>query len=171
MPADRSEDYAADAIPSLARRTVETFIATGAIIDPPAGVSDLLDARAGCFVSIKTLDGDLRGCIGTIDPEQDTLAEEIVANAIAAATRDPRFSPVHAGELSNLKYSVDVLSAPEPCTLADLDPEIFGVIVEDEAGGQEARSGIPRARRGRCDGDAVIVQMHRDGDARAWRRS
>ena len=62
------------------------------------------------------------------------LAEEIIANAISAATRDPRFPPVRADELPGLKYSVDVLSAPEPCALEDLDPRIYGVIVEDESG-------------------------------------
>ena len=64
------------------------------------------------------------------------LAEEIIANAISAATHDPRFPPVKKKELPNLKYSVDVLSAPEPCTFDDLDPEIYGVIVEDDSGFQ-----------------------------------
>jgi AmmeMemoRadiSam system protein A/AmmeMemoRadiSam system protein B len=121
-------------VPTLARRTIETFITNGAIIDPPDDLPELLAARAGCFVSIKTLDGDLRGCIGTIDPAKDTLAAEIVTNAISAATHDPRFSPVKKDELPNLKYSVDVLSAPEPCSVDDLDPQIYGVIVEDESG-------------------------------------
>jgi MEMO1 family protein len=129
------------AIPALARQTIETFIKTGEVVaapGPPADVptrrgSDLF-VRAGCFVSIKTRAGDLRGCIGTVDPVKDSLAEEIIANALNAATRDPRFPPVRADELANLKYSVDVLSAPEPCELADLDPKIYGVIVEDESG-------------------------------------
>jgi AmmeMemoRadiSam system protein A len=120
-------------IPALARHTIETFIRDG-LIPLPEATLELLSARAGCFVSIKTHEGDLRGCIGTIDPVKDTLAEEIIANAISAATRDPRFTPVRAHELTNLKYSVDVLSAPEPCTLADLDPQTYGVIVEDESG-------------------------------------
>ena len=55
-------------------------------------------------------------------------------NAISAATRDPRFEPVAAVELANLRYSVDVLSAPEPTNFEDLDPAIYGVIVEDESG-------------------------------------
>ncbi|MEO7969864.1 MAG: AmmeMemoRadiSam system protein A, partial [bacterium] len=83
---------------------------------------------------IKTRDGDLRGCIGTIEPAKETLGAELVANAISAATRDPRFTPVQENELTNLKYSVDILSAPEPATVADLDPAIYGVIVEDESG-------------------------------------
>ena len=49
------------------------------------------------------------------------------------ATRDPRFSPVSAAELPQLRYSVDVLEAPEPAALADLDPKVYGVIVEDES--------------------------------------
>lgn len=122
------------AIPALARRTIETFVRDSSIIDPPKQSKDLLSARAGCFVSIKTRSGDLRGCIGTVDPVKETLAEEIIANAVAAATRDPRFSPVRPAELPNLKYSVDLLSAPEPCQLDDLDPKIYGVIVEDESG-------------------------------------
>lgn len=125
---------ASGSVPSLARRTIETFITSGTVIDPPDDLPDFFNARAGCFVSIKTRDGDLRGCIGTIEPVKDTLGEEIIANAISAATRDSRFTPVRASELPNLKYSVDVLSAPEPCSLDDLDPKIYGVIVEDESG-------------------------------------
>jgi AmmeMemoRadiSam system protein A/AmmeMemoRadiSam system protein B len=121
-------------IPALARRAVEAFATIGKTIDTPTDVSDLLSARAGCFVSIKTRDGELRGCIGTIDPVKDTLAEEIILNAIGSANSDPRFSPVRAEELPALKYSVDVLSPPEACTADDLDPKLFGVIVEDEGG-------------------------------------
>src|SRR5258708_20618747 len=92
----------------------------------------ILGARVVCFVSIKTASGDLRGCIGTIDPTRDTLAEELIVNAIHAASRDPRFPPIYAGELPGLRYSVDVLCAPEPTTFEQLDAKIYGVIVEDE---------------------------------------
>jgi AmmeMemoRadiSam system protein A/AmmeMemoRadiSam system protein B len=129
-----AEEAAQRAIPALARRTIETFVTTGRIIDRPDDLPDLFKARAGCFVSIKTHDGDLRGCIGTVEPVKRTLAEEIIYNAISAATRDPRFTPVRADELAHLKYSVDVLSEPEPCDLEDLDPRIYGVIVEQERG-------------------------------------
>lgn len=118
----------------LARLAVETYVLRGTQIDPPQSNAELLGARAACFVSLKTEDGQLRGCIGTIEPGKDTLAEEIITNAINAATRDPRFSPISAAELSQLHYSVDVLSVPEPATMADLDPAVYGVIVEDESG-------------------------------------
>jgi MEMO1 family protein len=137
-------------LPTLARSAVERFVRDGQLPNLPE--SKLLRARAACFVSMKTLDGDLRGCIGTIEPARETLGEEIIANAINAATRDPRFSPVTADELTNLRYSVDVLSAPEHATIDDLDPAVYGVIVEDEAGIQRglllpALEGIDTAER------------------------
>jgi AmmeMemoRadiSam system protein A len=121
-------------LPALAREVVETFVLTGSQIKPPVQPSELLAARAACFVSIKTSDGELRGCIGTIEPSHDSLAEELIANAISAAMRDPRFLPVTANELPQLRYSVDILSEPEPATFEELDPIVYGVIVEDEIG-------------------------------------
>jgi AmmeMemoRadiSam system protein A/AmmeMemoRadiSam system protein B len=133
---DQAEDQAG--LPALARLAVETFVRTGKQVAAPENPSALLAARAGCFVSIKTRKagepgGELRGCIGTIEPVKQNLAEELIANAVNAAMRDPRFSPVQVDELAELRYSVDVLEAPEPATLADLDPKIYGVIVEDKS--------------------------------------
>lgn len=125
---------AGNQLPALARRVVETFVNTGEVMAAPESPSDFLSQRAACFVSIKTLDGDLRGCIGTIEPVKDTLAEELIANAISSAMRDPRFAPIRADELPQLKYSVDVLAPPEPTTIAGLDPSVYGVIVEDDTG-------------------------------------
>jgi len=121
-------------LPALARKVIETFVTTGEVITTPENPSELLSQRAACFVSIKTGGGDLRGCIGTVDPAKNTLSEELIANAISAASRDPRFSPVRKDELSELKYSVDVLSAPEPTTAENHDPSVYGVIVEDDHG-------------------------------------
>jgi AmmeMemoRadiSam system protein A len=95
---------------------------------PPAPRCAPFDERAACFVSIKQR-GELRGCIGTLSPCQDDLGEEIAHNAFSAAMRDPRFAPVCREELPDLKYSVDVLSTPEHCTIDDLDPRCYGVIV------------------------------------------
>lgn len=121
-------------LPALARLAVETFVRTGKQIPVPEKASALLSARAACFVSIKTQTGDLRGCIGTIEPSKHNLAEELIANAINAASRDPRFDPVAESELQALRYSVDILAPPQPATFADLNPKIYGVIVEDESG-------------------------------------
>jgi len=124
--------------PALAREAVENFVHSGEILPSPRA-EGLLAARAPCFVSLKTLKGELRGCIGTIESARETLAEEIIANAISAATNDPRFEPVGPEELSNLRYSVDVLFPPEETVMEDLDPSVYGVIVEDESG---ARRGL-----------------------------
>ena len=121
-------------LPALAREAVETFVRSGQILPPPTSTGEFLSSRAPCFVSLKTLSGELRGCIGTIEPARDTLAQEIIANAISAANSDPRFEPVRPEELSNLRYSVDVLFPAEETVMADLDPSVFGVIVEDESG-------------------------------------
>lgn len=140
-------------LPALARRAVETFVRERRIIGPDTSdASSLLQQEAACFVSIKTNDGELRGCIGTIDPTVPTLAEELIANAVSAATRDPRFPPVAERELSQLRYSVDVLSKPEPAQFEELDPAIYGVIVVDETGTQRglllpALEGIESARQ------------------------
>jgi len=101
--------------------------------EPPHGWDD--PAR-GCFVSLKTLQGGLRGCIGTVLPVKQTLADEVAANAIAAATRDPRFPPVQPGELPSLHLSIDLLSPLED--VADphtLDPAVYGVVVR--SGGRQ----------------------------------
>jgi AmmeMemoRadiSam system protein A/AmmeMemoRadiSam system protein B len=136
---DAPADYVSEDLPGLARRAVETFTLTGEVVDPFISEQGLLAARAPCFVCLKTSDGELRGCIGTIEPAKDTLAEEIVANAISAATTDPRFAPVSERELENLSYSVDVLLPVEPAEMDELDPSIYGVIVEDES---ESRRGL-----------------------------
>ncbi|MBP8613746.1 MAG: AmmeMemoRadiSam system protein A [Firmicutes bacterium] len=114
---------------SLARRTVETYIREGKI---PAfeDVPEEFRGRAGVFVTIHK-EGDLRGCIGTTEPTQSNIAEEIVINAINAATRDPRFHPISRDELGALEYSVDILSEPVKVTdLSELDPKVYGVICE-----------------------------------------
>ena len=134
---NRATDYLDP--PGLARRAVEAFIRNGEILDSRPFAHELLGTPAPCFVSLKTLEGELRGCIGTIEPARETLAREIVANAISAATNDPRFDPVRVEELSNLRYSVDVLFPAEEAEMKDLDPAVYGVIVEDRSG---ARRGL-----------------------------
>lgn len=131
---DEREEHDDDDLPGLARQAVETFVRYGSLLDPPKITGGILASLAPCFVSLKTLGGELRGCIGTIEPVKDTLAEEIIANAISAAINDPRFEPVAEAELANLVYSVDVLLPPEPAVIEELDPAVFGVIVEDESG-------------------------------------
>ncbi|MCE5191449.1 MAG: AmmeMemoRadiSam system protein A [Actinomycetia bacterium] len=112
---------------ALARRAIDAYVREHRVIDP-GPVEGLLGTRAGAFVSLHR-GHDLRGCIGTIAPTTDSLASEIVHNAIQAATADPRFPELAPSELAGLDISVDVLHEPEPATFDDLDPSRFGVIV------------------------------------------
>jgi AmmeMemoRadiSam system protein A len=114
----------------LARRTIEAYVTRGRQIDPPREMTAEMAQQAGAFVTIHR-HGQLRGCIGTIQPTCDTVAEEVIRNAIAAASRDPRFSPVRRDELAGLEVKVDVLGEPEPVQgPAGLDPVRYGLIVQ-----------------------------------------
>jgi AmmeMemoRadiSam system protein A len=95
--------------------------------EPPA--SPFYERRAACFVTLKK-HGQLRGCIGTLEPGEASLGREIERNAFSSALRDPRFPPVTGDEVPALTCSVDVLGESEACSMDDLDPAVYGVIVE-----------------------------------------
>lgn len=114
----------------IARRTIEKYVICGRKIEIPENLpEELLKRRAGAFVSIKK-EGQLRGCIGTIQATQNSLVEEIIENAVSAAVRDPRFSPIEPEELEFLTISVDVLGETEKISSPkELDTKRYGVIV------------------------------------------
>ena len=114
----------------LARNSLETYIRTGRKLPVPEGLpEELTDTQAGAFVSIHK-NGRLRGCIGTIEATRDSLAEEIINNAISASTQDPRFPAITEDELNMLEINVDVLGEAEYIYSMDqLDPKRYGVIV------------------------------------------
>jgi AmmeMemoRadiSam system protein A len=123
MPGDEEHEIVA-----LARAAVTLAAGGKGTLRDPHLTDPALPQRAGAFVSLHR-GGELRGCIGTIGPTQADLAEEIAHNAVSAALHDPRFPALRESELADLDISVDVLGTPEPCTLADLDPARYGVIV------------------------------------------
>lgn len=114
----------------LARQTLENYVINHKRIDKANDIGrELLDKKAGVFVSLE-LDKSLRGCIGTISPTTESIADEIIQNAISAGTSDPRFPPVTEDELDRLVYSVDVLGQPEKIeSMDELDIKEYGVIV------------------------------------------
>lgn len=115
----------------LARAALEAYVRHGRVIDVPEDTPDeLKSVCAGAFVCLK-MHGALRGCIGTVEPVRESLAEEIIHNTISAATRDPRFLPVEPDELDEIEISVDVMFPPEEIDGPEcLDPRQYGVIVE-----------------------------------------
>lgn len=132
-PASPVDELAqATTLVELARSTVENYVLNGERQPSPFVIDASLDGiQAATFVSIHDRNGTLRGCIGTLLPTQPSVSGEVVANAIAAATRDPRFEPVQSHELPGLAYKVDVLTEPQPIDETSLlDPKQYGVIVE-----------------------------------------
>lgn len=140
----RASDEVSDPYVALARASVETYIKTGRALklsdyqkqvgrlygkDANMLPEEMLSQQAGVFVSIHEW-GELRGCIGTIAPTTNCIAEEIIQNGISASTRDPRFPAIEEYELDQLEISVDVLSEAEPISsLEELDVKRYGVIV------------------------------------------
>lgn len=110
----------------FARSCVEAAVSRGPRPRPPG--TALFTQKAACFVSLKK-HGQLRGCIGTLEPAEPELGREIARNARSAAFQDPRFPPVEGSELRDLTYSVDVLSPSRAVQADELDPSRYGVIV------------------------------------------
>lgn len=119
-----------DAYVRLARASVESYVRSHKQLEVPSWITEEMKRdRAGVFVSIHEHDR-LRGCIGTISPVMNNIAEEIIQNAISASSRDPRFSPIGPEELKWLEIHVDVLGRPEKIDGPEfLDVKRFGVIV------------------------------------------
>ena len=123
-----------DAFVKLARLSLETFVKTHKPLDklPNDLPNEMTDRRAGAFVSLHK-NGQLRGCIGTFLPVTNSIANEIVRNAISACSQDPRFSPVTEDELDSIVYNVDILSEPEKIfDINQLNVKRYGVIVEKD---------------------------------------
>jgi AmmeMemoRadiSam system protein A len=86
---------------------VTAFVERRAEIEDASGKTKLLEPR-GVFVTL-TKDGDLRGCIGFIEPVAP-LGQAVIRAAVYAATEDPRFPPVRSAELKDLKFEISVLT-------------------------------------------------------------
>lgn len=116
---------------ALAKKAVETFVKEKRIISPSSNLpKEFFEKKAGTFVTIEK-NGKLRGCIGTYLPTKINIAEEIIQNAIAAATEDWRFEPIRENELELLTYTVYILSHPQPVKdIKELNPKKYGVIVK-----------------------------------------
>jgi AmmeMemoRadiSam system protein A len=116
----------------LARKTINTYVRAGRKLKPAEAPEPIAGEPAGAFVTLHTTSTrELRGCIGTIQATEDSLVQEVINNAISAATRDPRFPPVTATELEDLTIDVSVLHPPEPIeAIGQLDPKVYGVIVQ-----------------------------------------
>lgn len=102
-----------DAYVQLARQTIDEYVRTGRQIQVPSGLpEEMYETRAGVFVSIKIKDSTsqegsaplrLRGCIGTIQAVQPSIAQELIHNAVSAASRTQDFRRLHRRSLQILR--------------------------------------------------------------------
>lgn len=99
----------------LARYAIEKYIIDGEKSDVPSDTPEKLRRPGIAFVTIErySINRELRGCIGFLQPIT-SLAKTIINAAIAAATEDPRFSPLSKEELNDIVIEVSVLSMPKP---------------------------------------------------------
>lgn len=123
----------------LAREAMERGVKGESL--PPLDESSLpptLREEGSSFITL-TAHGELRGCIGSLEPRQ-SLAEDVREHAVAAALKDPRFPPVSEEELNGIKIEVSRLTRPVPLEYQDADdllsklcPHVDGVVVRDDS--------------------------------------
>lgn len=139
MPSFDPSRYSAaerDRMLQAARTAITEGVAGRRYRAAPTEFPSALRQPRASFVTLETL-GELRGCIGSIEPRRP-LIEDVIENAYAAAFHDPRFPPVTAAELDGLIVRLSVLSelvplhfSSEDDLLAQLRPGIDGVVLTD----------------------------------------
>ncbi|NLD36285.1 MAG: AmmeMemoRadiSam system protein A [Desulfatiglans sp.] len=120
---------------SVARKIIEAKLFSHDITPEKKNDNEKYLERRGTFVTL-TINGNLRGCIGHIIP-QESLIDGIRENAINAAFKDPRFPPLSKEEWDMLKVEISILTAPAPLKYNDTDdllkklkPGVDGLIIE-----------------------------------------
>ena len=158
----------------LARQTLRRVAAGGGLSEVDGEkVPAACRAAKGCFVTL-TRDGQLRGCIGNILPA-GPLYKAVIENTRNAALRDPRFSPVTAGEAGMLHIEISVLSVPEPLVFASpedlltkLQPHQDGVLLKI---GERGATFLPQVWEQLRDKVEFLEHLSQKagGPAGAWR--
>ncbi|MDP2879344.1 MAG: AmmeMemoRadiSam system protein A, partial [Sulfuricella sp.] len=116
----------------IARATISRALGREMQVDED---TEWLKEPGACFVTL-TQQGELRGCIGSLEAHRPLL-QDVKANAYAAAFRDTRFAPLSLAELDYTEVEISLLSPMQPLTfrdereaLAQLRPGIDGVVFE-----------------------------------------
>lgn len=125
-------DDAGSVLLPLARGAIASQLGEGA---PALDTPPWLRREGACFITLMK-EGRLRGCIGTLRPHR-ALGEDVRANAVGAAFRDPRFKPLTAAEFTAVSVEISVLSPLEPLRAADepdalrqLRPGVDGLVFQ-----------------------------------------
>jgi AmmeMemoRadiSam system protein A len=118
---------------ALAMQAIKTYLSNATVMVAPQQLPALFYRPAAVFVTLHSSAGQLRGCRGTLEPVERSLAEAIIHTAIASAVDDPRFQPVSLPEVDDLQVKVDVLSPLEPVhDISLLDEKIYGVVIRSQ---------------------------------------
>ncbi|MCK5171198.1 MAG: AMMECR1 domain-containing protein, partial [Bacteroidales bacterium] len=112
------------------------FVSTGQIRKTSEDkISTDLKLNRACIVSIFDLDDNLLGSYGDINPKNNFLYDDIIENAIGAASKDEKFEPIISSQLNKIKVCVDVLSVPHIAdNLKELKPQKHGLFIKDTSG-------------------------------------
>jgi len=120
---------------TLARNAIAEKLDVPHLPEPEPASHAALPERGAVFVTL-TQNGDLRGCIGSLEAWRP-LYEDVKANAVAAAFRDPRFRPLSADEFVKTRVEVSRLTpaqamsfVSEDDAIQQLRPLVDGVILE-----------------------------------------
>ena len=135
-PSNSSIETNGEILPQIARAQIAAELKVK-FEEPEAEPEGYLAKKQGVFVTLRSVDdGELRGCIGSVEPKFENLIEETRANAVSAAVSDKRFSPLKKKDFDGISIEVSVLSEPERVgSIADLDPEIYGVVLTSRDSG------------------------------------
>lgn len=121
-------------LPQVARQSVAAVFAGGPELAPYSAAGPLT-ARRGVFVTLHTAEDELRGCRGAPLSKDRDLVASTWAHAREAAFDDPRFPPLKAADLPNLRFTVSILGELERVhSPAGLDPARYGVLVSSKDG-------------------------------------
>lgn len=120
---------AASVVQELGRRAIDHYLRHHELIEPPHPIPPQLSPPSAVFVTLRK-NGELRGCVGSLQPTEPSAAHEIIRYAVASAVNDPRFPPVRLDEVAELSVKAQLLDPPERVSSAkELDPVQFGLIV------------------------------------------
>ncbi|HUT21884.1 MAG TPA: AmmeMemoRadiSam system protein A [Candidatus Bipolaricaulota bacterium] len=125
-------DFEKKELLKLAKAAIEAQL-EGADFNPETQNPVLLENH-GVFVTLYK-NGELRGCIGYIEPVS-TIWQAVINNAVSAAFEDPRFMPLQKQELTDIKLEISVLSVPQKTNINHVKQGINGVVIR--RGGRKA---------------------------------
>ena len=121
----------------IVMESIQNGLSNGCAMEPGIeGVPPHLMEPGAVFVTLEK-DGQLRGCVGSLEPKR-SLINDVARNAYGAAFSDHRFSPLAAHELPGLQFHISLLTPMEPLAVKDrgdlvesLRPGRDGLLMED----------------------------------------